>query len=251
MSILAITQARIGSTRLPEKILKRINGQSLLEIHLKRIQKSKLITKTKIATTTEPDAEKIVSIASKLGIEVYKGSVDNVLERFYETAVPEKPDWIVRLTSDCPLIDPIEIDKVIQYALDNDLEYVSNTLQPTFPDGMDTEVFKFSILEKANKNAKLKSEQEHVTPYIWKNSTYMGGDLFKSDCVMFHENFSKVRLTVDTIEDFIVIEKLIKILGTDKPWMEYVKTLQEHPEIEQINKRFSRNEGYEKSITVE
>lgn len=248
MKVLAITQARIGSTRLPEKILKTINGESLLEIHLKRIQKSKLITKLKVATTTEPDAEKIVSIAAKLGIEVYKGSVDNVLERFYKTAVPETPDWVVRLTSDCPLIDPVEIDKVIQHAINNDLDYVSNTLQPTFPDGIDTEVLKFSVLEKAYKEAKLKSELEHVTPYIWKNSSFMGGSLFKSDCVMYHEDYSNIRLTVDTIEDFKVIETLISILGTEQSWMDYVKTLQEHPGIQKINELSKRNEGYQNSI---
>lgn len=248
MKILAITQARIGSTRLHEKILKTINGESLLEIHLKRIQKSKLITKLKVATTTEPNVEKILVIATKLGIELHKGSVDNVLERFYETAAPEKPNWVVRLTSDCPLIDPVEIDKVIQLAVDNDLDYVSNTLRPTFPDGLDTEVFKFSVLVQALKEAKLKSELEHVTPYIWKNSSFKGGTLFKSDCVMCHDDYSKIRLTVDTIEDFLVIEKLVNYLGTDKPWIDYVKKLQEHPEIKKINEQFSRNEGYEKSI---
>lgn len=248
MKILAITQARIGSTRLSEKILKTIQGETLLEIHLKRILKSKLITKLKVATTIEPDADKIVAICSKLEIEVHKGSVNNVLERFYETALPEKPDWVVRLTSDCPLIDPIEIDKVIQHAITNDLDYVSNALQPTFPDGMDTEVFRFSALERAMKEAKLTSELEHVTPYIWKNSTCKGGNLFTSDCVINDEDFSGIRLTVDTLEDFKVIEKLVELLGTEKPWLEYVKALQENPEIRKINEHFTRNEGYVKSI---
>lgn len=248
MKVLAITQARIGSARLSEKILKTINGKSLLEIHLKRIQKSKLITQLKVATTIEPDADKIISVATKLGIEVYKGSVDNVLERFYKTAAPEMPVWVVRLTSDCPLIDPVEIDKVIQHAIDHDLDYVSNTLQPTFPDGVDTEVFKFSVLEKAYKKAKHKSELEHVTPYIWKNSSFMGGSLFKSDCVIYHEDYSQFRLTVDTAEDFKVIERLVNLLGTDRPWMDYVKTLQEHPEIKKINEMFTRNEGYQNSV---
>ena len=248
MKILAITQARIGSTRLPEKILKTIKGETLLEIHLKRIQKSKLITKIKVATTTEPDAEKIVKIATKLGIEVHKGSINNVLARFYDTAVTENCDWIVRLTSDCPLIDPIEIDKVIKHAIDNNLDYVSNTLEPTFPDGIDVEVFKFSILEKAFNEATLKSELEHVTSYIWKNSSLLGGTLFKSDCIMYPEDYSKIRLTVDTIEDFIVIDKLIGQLGPAKPWIDYVNLLIAHPEIQNINEHFSRNEGYEKSI---
>jgi spore coat polysaccharide biosynthesis protein SpsF len=248
MKILAITQARIGSTRLSEKILKTINGVSLLEMHLTRIQQSKLISKVKVATTTETDSNKIVNVCHKLGIEVHKGSLNNVLDRFYETAVPERPDWVVRLTSDCPLIDAIEIDKVIQFAIDKDLDYASNTLTPTFPDGIDIEVFKFSALEKAWKEAKITSELEHVTPYIWKNSTYKGGDLFKSDCVMNSIDYSAIRLTVDNIEDFQVIEALVEFIGTNKPWMEYVELLDNHPEIKKINNHLSRNEGYEKSI---
>lgn len=248
MKILAITQARIGSTRLPEKILKTINGETLLEIHLKRILQSQLITKLKVATTIEPDAEKIVAVAGKLGIEVYKGSVNNVLDRFYQTALPEKPDWVVRLTSDCPLIDPVEIDRVIQHALDNDLDYVSNALEPTYPDGLDTEVFKFTALEKAFKEAKITSELEHVTPYIWKNSSYKGGTIFTSDCVMNENDYSAIRLTVDELEDFLVIEKLVQILGTEKPWMDYVRAIEQHPEIKNLNAHFQRNEGYEKSI---
>lgn len=248
MKILAITQARIGSTRLPEKILKTINGESLLEIHLKRVLQSKLITKLKVATTIEADAEKIIAVASKLGIEVYKGSVNNVLERFYQTALPEKPDWIVRLTSDCPFIDPVEIDRVIKHALDNDFDYVSNTLKPSYPDGLDAEVFKFSAIEKAFNEAKINSELEHVTPYIWKNSSYKGGTIFSSDCVINEKDFSSIRLTVDTLEDFMVIEKLVQILGTDKSWMEYVGALEQHPEIQNLNAQYQRNEGYEKSI---
>lgn len=251
MKILAITQARIGSTRLPEKIMKKINGETLLEIHLKRILQSKLITKLKVATTIEPDAIQIVDICDKLGIETYRGSLNNVLERFYMTALPELPDWIVRLTSDCPLIDPVVIDKVINHAISKNFDYVSNTLQPTYPDGIDVEVFKFTALEKAYREATLTSELEHVTPYIWKNSTYKGGSLFTSDCVVNKKDFSAIRLTVDTIDDFQVIEKLIHLLGTGKTWPEYVNKLEYSPEIKQINARYQRNEGYQKSINNE
>lgn len=251
MKVLAISQARIGSTRLPEKIIKKINGETLLEIHLKRVLQSKLITKLKVATTVEPDAIKIVDICNKLSIETYRGSLNNVLERFYMAALPESPDWLVRLTSDCPLIDPLVIDKVINHAITNNFDYVSNSLNPTYPDGLDVEVFKFSALEKAYHEATLSSELEHVTPYIWKNSTFKGGSLFSSDCVVNDKDFSTIRMTVDTMEDFHVIEKLINFLGTDKPWLEYVKKLEDHPEIKQINTQYQRNEGYKKSINNE
>lgn len=251
MKVLAITQARIGSTRLPEKIMKIVNGETLLEIHLKRILQSKLITKLKVATTIEPDAIQIVEICNKLGIETYRGSLNNVLERFYLTALPESPDLVVRLTSDCPLIDPIVIDRIINQAITSACDYVSNTLNPTFPDGIDVEVFKFTALEKAYREATLISELEHVTPYIWKNSIFKGGNLFSSDAVVNDKDFSTIRLTVDTIEDFHVIEKLIELLGTDKPWLEYVKKLEESPEIKQINSLYQRNEGYQTSINNE
>jgi spore coat polysaccharide biosynthesis protein SpsF len=251
MKILAITQARIGSTRLPEKILKKIDNETLLGIHLKRILKSKLISKLKVATTTETGTDQIVGIAAKLGIESYKGSINNVLDRFYQTALTERPDWIVRLTSDCPLIDPVEIDRVIEFALMNDLDYGSNTLDPTFPDGLDAEVFRFSALEKAVNEAKLISELEHVTPYIWKNSTYKGGSIFTSDNMKNDTDYSSIRLTVDTAEDFLVIEKLIHILGTDMPWMDYVTALENNPQIAEINSKYQRNEGYAKSVSNE
>lgn len=248
MNVLAITQARYGSSRLPGKILKTIQGDTLLEIHLKRILQSKLIDKLKVATTTEEDAVSIVNICNKLNIDFYRGSLENVLERFFLSAKPESPKFVVRLTSDCPLIDPVEIDKVIQHAIDNDLDYVSNALTPTFPDGIDVEVFKFSALEKAYIEANLSSEIEHVTPYIWKNSTYKGGKLFKSDCICNETDYSSIRLTVDTQEDFLVIQKIVEILGKDKGWREYVDGLRNHPEIQKINEMYQRNEGYMKTL---
>lgn len=251
MKILAITQARIGSTRFPEKILKTIQGQSLLEIHLKRILQSKMITKLKVATTTETDSDKIVVIAKNLGVDAFKGSVDNVLDRFYQTALPEKPDWVVRLTSDCPLIDPIEIDNVIHFAIENDLDYASNTLNPTFPDGIDVEVFKFQALKIAYSEANLKSEMEHVTPYIWKNSSYKGGALFKSDCFLNNEDFSEHRITVDTIDDFELIKQLVLSFGTNLTWREYIHFIIENPNLMKLNNFNKRNEGYLKSINNE
>lgn len=116
-------------------------------------------------------------------MEWYKGSVNDVLDRFYQTALPEMPDYVVRLTSDCPLIDPAIIDHIIQYCIDNDFDYVSNGMHPTYPDGMDTEVFKFSALETAWKEANLQSEREHVTPYI-KNLVLSEVVLFLSQIML-------------------------------------------------------------------
>lgn len=251
MKVLAITQARVASTRLPRKILKTINGLPLLTIHLKRILESALISKLKIATTHEEGVEPIIDICNELGVAYYQGSLDDVLGRFYQAALPENPDWVVRLTSDCPLIDPAMIDKVVRAAIEHDVDYASNTLNPSYPDGIDVEVFKFSALEKAFKEATLTSEREHVTPYIWKNSDVKGGHIFKALNVENAEDLSLIRLTVDTIEDFEVIEKLVQIEGTDKDWLTYVDTLNNHPEIKEINQKYRRNEGYDKSIDLE
>ena len=133
MKILAITQARYGSTRLPAKILKEVNGQTLLEIHLRRILQSKTIDKLKIATTDEEGSKFIVAVADKVGVEYHKGSVDDVLSRFYDTAAPEKPDYVVRFTSDCPLIDPTVIDGVIKFCIDGNYDYAAADPN-TFPD---------------------------------------------------------------------------------------------------------------------
>lgn len=251
MKILAITQARYGSSRLPAKILKEINGKTLLEIHLERILKSKKISKLKVATTLEEGAEYIIAIANKLNIETYQGSIDDVLERFYKAAEPESPDYVVRLTSDCPLIDHVVIDKIINRCIETGSDYASNTLSPTYPDGVDAEIFKFSALEKAYNEASLKSDREHVTPYIWRNSTFKGKTLFRSVNVENTVDYSKYRITVDTIEDFLMVKALIENMGINKSFHDYVEFLASHKSIKEINKNSTRNEGYDKSLLTD
>jgi spore coat polysaccharide biosynthesis protein SpsF len=250
MNILAITQARYGSTRLPAKILKEVNGKTLFEIHLRRILQSKLISKLKIATTNEEGSRFIIAVADKIGVEYFKGSVEDVLSRFYGAAESEHPDYVVRLTSDCPLIDPSIIDETIQFCIDNNCDY-ARTDAKCFPDGLDVEVFKFSALVRASKEANLISEREHVTPYIWKNGTAEGGDKFKSAKLKNKHGIfdaSEYRITIDEPEDFEVIKALIEALGINKGWKEYIDYLLTHDEIKSINSKFRYNEGYEKSI---
>lgn len=251
MKVLAITQARYGSTRLPAKILKEVNGQTLLEIHLKRILQAKTIDKLKIATTDEEGSKYIVEVADKVGVEYFKGSVDDVLSRFYGTAESEKPDYVIRLTSDCPLIDPNVIDAVVTFALEHpEYDYV-HTDAKSFPDGLDTEVMKFSSIEKAHNEANLKSEREHVTPYIWKNGTAEGGTIFNTYNYPNPEgeyNADDYRITIDEPEDFEVIKALIENLGIKKGWKEYIDYLLNHKELYALNSRFANNEGYAKSI---
>lgn len=251
MKILAITQARYGSTRLPAKILKEVNGKTLLEIHLSRILRSKTINKLKIATTDEEGSKYIVEIADKLGVDYFKGSVEDVLSRFYGTAVTEAPDYVIRLTSDCPLIDPDVIDLLVNFAVEHpEYDYI-RTDSNSFPDGLDTEIMKFSAIDEAYRKANLKSEREHVTPYIWKNGTANGGELFNTynfSNPVGSFNANDYRITIDEPEDFEVIKILIENIGIEAPWVSYINYLLENKEVYNINSKFDNNEGYEKSI---
>lgn len=247
MKILAITQARYGSTRLPGKILLKVNGQTLLETHLRRILKSKKIDELIVATTYETQSDEIIDIAKKMNVEYFQGSTENVLERFYAAAKPSNPDYVVRLTSDCPLIDASVIDQAIDKCLNEQLDYCSNTLDPTFPDGIDVEVFTYKALEKAFMEATLMSEQEHVTPFIWKRSTFLGQELFSSANLYHSEDLSSYRITLDTEQDFEVISSLIKMKGVDCEWWEYIDVLKNNRVLNGVNSAI-RNEGFKESM---
>ena len=248
MRVVVITQARSGSTRLPNKVLKEIEGETLLQIHIDRIKQSRLIDKIYIATTDKAIDDQIEILARKLEISCYRGSENDVLDRFYQTAKEEKPDYIVRLTSDCPLIDPKLIDEVVAEALAKELDYYCNVFEELYPDGQDIEVFTFKALEKAWEEAKLNSEREHVTPYIRNNSSYKGGTIFLSENHSIEENYSKVRLTVDEPNDFKVVKIIIKELGLNKSWKEYADYYLYNKEISKLNSSILRNEGYLKSL---
>jgi spore coat polysaccharide biosynthesis protein SpsF len=248
MNVLAITQARTGSTRLPGKIMKIVNGLTLLEIHLLRLLKSKMIEQLVVATTTESQDDTIIELAKTMNVSVFRGSTDNVLERFYYAALSYKPEWVVRITSDCPLIDPDLVDEVISKAIETNNDYYSNTLSPSYPNGMDVEVFKFSALEQAFLEATLNSDKEHVTPYIYRNSTFNNQNLFKADNLSNPENLENVRLTVDEAADFEVIKNIIEQLGIEKDWKSYSDYYQANKKINSLNVHINRNEGFYKSL---
>lgn len=248
MKIAVVTQARFGSSRLPGKVTRKIGGSPLLEIHLTRARKAKRPTHFFVATTHEQEANQIIDIAKKCNWNYFQGDLNDVLSRFYDCVSPLKPDYVVRITSDCPLIDPVLIDNVIDLAQRKNLDYASNAMDPSFPDGQDVEVFKFAALEIAHLTSKLSSEREHVTPYIWKNSTFFGGTIFKSDNLHSGGDFKNVRITVDDENDFKVVEKLISKLGADDKWEKYTECYLREPEIHNLNTKVTRNEGYQKSL---
>ena len=242
-----ITQARTGSTRLPGKVLMEVNGTSLLRIHLDRLKKSKKVDKIIVATTHCVEDNIIEKLATEWGYEVFRGSENDVLDRFYQAVKNIKPIWVVRVTSDCPLIDPILVDKIIEVTELESKDYGSNVIDETFPDGQDVEVFKFSALETAWKNAKKDSEREHVTPYIRNNSNYKGENIFSSLSYKNNIDYSKIRITVDEANDFELINKVINELGFNKSWLEYTEYIINNKLIE-INGKIIRNEGYLKSL---
>ncbi len=241
VKVIGVTQARIGSTRLPNKVLLKINNKTLLEYHLARLINSKIVSKWIVATTNELGSDEIVKIANMFHISTFKGDTENVLNRFYESVKDENPDYVVRVTSDCPLIDSSLIDKVISHTIKNSLEYCRTSEH--FPDGFDVEVFKFSELKYANINAKLPSDKEHVTPFIRKRA------LDKKQKIDFNctTNYKKIRVTVDEKEDFKSIQLLIDNLGSNKSWIEYTQYIINNFTLFN-NQTIIRNEGYINSL---
>jgi spore coat polysaccharide biosynthesis protein SpsF len=241
MKIIVITQARTGSTRFPNKILQTINGKTILELQLERMQASKLSSKIIVATTTNPNDDIIVQLCKETGYNYYRGNENDLLDRHYQLAKLEKADVVVKIPSDCPLIDPDIIDKVIHtYMTDiSKYDYVSNLHPPTYPDGNDVEVMRFSALETAWENSFENYEREHTTPYLWDNNGQFTTTNFKWETGL---NYSMShRFTLDYYEDFLFIkavyEKLYKkkvIFSLD----DIITLLEKKPKIRKINEKY-------------
>lgn len=247
--MLAITQARLTSTRLPGKVLKEIQGKSLLQIHAERVKASKLISRHIIAISDNIKDDELEQYCKQHGLEVFRGSEHDVLSRFYGIAKHCQAPAVVRLTADCPLIDPNLIDQTIALYKDSEVDYVTNCIPASFPDGMDVEVFSFTALEKAMKEAHLLSDREHVTPFIWRQSNISGGSIFKAKSLISPKDYAHIRLTVDEAADFELISKLIGDLGVNQSWQTYA----DHVLTQNLfsNAKFKRNEGYNQSLKQE
>ncbi|MGE7695960.1 cytidylyltransferase domain-containing protein [Lysinibacillus sp. NPDC094177] len=234
MRVVAIIQARMGSTRLPGKILKKVNGRPLLSYQLERLNDSTFIDEFVIATTREEQDDEIVNFCEQQNISYYRGSETDVLARYYETAVEFNADAIVRITSDCPIIDVQVVDKTIGFFLEyGHFDYVSNTLERTYPRGLDTEIFTIAALEKAYKEASLERDREHVTAYFYTNP-----NIFKIANVINDFDFSNFRWTVDTIEDFELIKNIIQALYVKNSrftLQDTVNVMKENPDWFHIN----------------
>lgn len=195
--ILAILQARISSSRLPGKVLKEVDGKPILSYEIDRIKQAKKIDKLVLATSVNTEDDPLEQLAISCGIECYRGDLHNVLKRYYDCAVHYQADTIVRLTGDCPIIDPTIIDEVITLYEKEKADYASNTLRRTYPDGLDVEVFRFEALERAFQNAQTESDKEHVTKYI-----YTHPEDFRLFGLTNDIDYSYIRWTLDNINDF-------------------------------------------------
>lgn len=242
MRVVIISQARMTSTRLPGKVLKEVLGKPLLEYQIERLRQAKLADELVIATTTNDTDQPIVELCEHLGVAYYRGSEEDVLSRYYEAATNFRADVVVRVTSDCPLIDPGIVDEAIGLYIDNrdKYDYVSNTLQRTYPRGLDAEVFSIKALEKAYKEAREKPEREHVTPYVYRRP-----ELFRLANHSGAVDYSQHRWTVDTPEDFELIRLILQELhpvNNRFTWLDVLDLLSKHPEWVEINAEVKQKE---------
>jgi glutamate-1-semialdehyde 2,1-aminomutase len=239
MKTIAIVQARMGSTRFPNKVMQPILGVPMIELLLWRSAKARQIDQIVLATTEDPNNLPLVEHVRKLGYEVYQGSENDVLDRYYQAALLYKAEVIVRLTGDCPLIDPKVLDDVIIAFRQAAADFATNTMPPTFPDGLDVAVFTFVKLAEAWENAKHPFEREHVTPYMREL------DHLKKINVSHQEDCSAERWTVDEPEDFEVIKNVFEHFQPrrDFGWLEVLQLRRNNPELFAANQHLIRNEG--------
>lgn len=239
--IVAIIQARVGSTRLPGKVLLDLKGKTVLNHVVDRVKKSKYIDEVIVATTDLEQDNKIVDECKKIGCKYFRGSEIDVLSRYYLCAKENDADIIIRITSDCPLIDHLVIDEMLGFYLKNNYKLVTNAgdiHNRTYPRGLDTEIFDFDTLENAYKNANKDYQKEHVTPYIYENEKDIY--YYKNDI-----DYSKYRLTLDTKEDFELIKRIYDLVYIDSQNFyldDIVKILLKQPDLEQINKHIKQKQ---------
>jgi len=242
MKVVAIIQARMGSTRLLGKVMKDILGKPVILWDIDRISFSKLIDEIVVAIPYAKENDVIADTIKEYNDKIVttRGSEDDVLDRYYKAAVQTNADVVVRITSDCPLIDPVVIDQVIKQFLDNDCDYCSNSLIRTYPRGLDTEVFSFKALEEAWNEAKQDYEREHVTPYIIENP-----DKFKLLNVANDIDLSHLRWTLDTKEDFEFINAVYKRIFPKKQLFlmdDVLELLSKEPELIEINRHIEQKQ---------
>lgn len=237
--IIAIIQARMGSVRLPNKVMKKVCDKPLIGCLLARVSKSKFIEKLILATSVSVNNDSLVTYVESLGFDVFRGSEQDVLKRFYLASQKYKASTVIRITGDCPFVDPNLIDSLIEEYFKSGADYASNTLPPTYPDGLDVEVFSFSSLKRAHENAIILSDREHVTQYIRNSGQFRIYNKFNEI------DFSNSRWTLDEIDDFEVVSNVFEYFFPDVffSWEDILRLEVECPDLFLKNKHIRRNEG--------
>lgn len=247
MTAVAIIQARMSSSRLPGKVLMPLVGIPVLGHVVERLSYCRMIDNIVVATSLEDSDDLIADYCKKNNINIFRGSLDDVLDRYYQAARIYQADPVVRITADCPAIDPVVVDAVIAGFLAGSYDLYG--LGGEFPDGLDCSVFSFSAIERAWKEARLKSEREHVGPYIENNP-----DLFQNGALKLFYGLSSQRWTLDEAADYELLTKIFeKLYRSDSPFMthEVLNVLKEDSNLSSINNGIVRNEGYIKSLSNE
>ncbi|MFC2027887.1 cytidylyltransferase domain-containing protein [Chloroflexota bacterium] len=229
----AIIQARMGSTRLPEKVLKDLAGQTVLERVINRAFRAKVLNTVVVATTTKPSDDAIIRLCQEKDWRYFRGSEEDVLDRYYKAALENEADVVVRITSDCPLIEPKIIEQLVAEFMSHysEVAYVSNTRARTFPLGLDAEVMSFHALERAWNEDDNPAWREHVTPYILRHP-----EKFRIRDVTAESDYSYMRWTVDTAEDLAFVRKIYDHFPDDTfSWEDVLRVLEMNPDWLKIN----------------
>ena len=239
MKVVAIVQARMGSTRLPGKVMMSIGGYTLIELLLMRLSESIEVDEIVVATSEHTNNKALIDHVRSLGFRCEEGSENDVLERYYDTAVKCSADVIIRITADCPLIDSAMVDECVKEFKRSGVDYFSNNHPESFPDGLDVEVFSFSALSQAHLEASSNIDREHVTPYIRDCNKFSIGEM------VCNEDHSDKRWTVDEPEDFNVVKNIFDTFlpNVNFSWLEVLKLFNNRPELFEDNKDMVRNEG--------
>ena len=250
MTVLAILQARMSSSRLPGKVLLPILEQPMLALQIERIRRATTLDQIVVATSDSDADRPVAELCERLGVPCYRGSLYDVLDRFIGAARPYSPDWIVRLTGDCPLADPEVIDAVVREAVgDGRFDYVTNALEPTYPDGLDVEVVRYEVLEQAWREADRQSEREHVTAFVHRRP-----ERFRIAHVRQERDLSHLRWTVDEPDDYALVVSIYERLYPDNPSFtthDVLALLDVEPGLATLNTAHQRNEGYAKSLRMD
>lgn len=231
MTTVAVVQARMGSTRLPGKVLADLEGRPMLAWVLERLGRARTLDAVAVATSTEPGDDPVAELCRRLDVPVFRGSEEDVLDRYAGAARRFRADAVVRITADCPLVDPEVVDRVIERFRDAGADYASNTLERTYPQGLDVEVFRREALERAAREAREPWERAHVTPYVYRHP-----EIFALESVTHDRDLSRHRWTVDTREDLELVRALYRRSGDGRAgWLEFLRIVESDASLPAIN----------------